>query len=66
MEPFLPRLLAHAGIKVTKVGNDIDYHGLRAPYFMTLDETLDNMYPELKELYLAIHSMLESDYPAQC
>ena len=65
MEPFLPRLLSHAGIAVTKVGSDIDYHGMRAPYYVTLRETLDNMYPELKALYLDIQGILESEYSAQ-
>ena len=35
MEPFLPRLLRRAGIRFTRVGRDVDYHGLRAPYFIT-------------------------------
>ncbi len=51
MEPFLPRLLRRSGILVNKVGSDIDYHGLRAPYFMTTDAAADGMKDDLKALY---------------
>jgi N-acyl amino acid synthase of PEP-CTERM/exosortase system len=61
MEPFLPRLLKRSGINFTKVGQDIDYHGLRAPYFVTTPEVKDNVVPELKELYVAIEELLEKD-----
>lgn len=51
MEPFLPRLLKRSGIVFRRAGEDIDYHGLRAPYFITTQSALDNMRPDLKELY---------------
>lgn len=51
MEPFLPRLMQRSGIDFQSVGRDIDYHGIRAPYFITTDEVLANMNPELLELY---------------
>jgi len=62
MEPFLPRMLARSGIKFTKVGQNIDYHGQRAPYFVTTQDAVDNMVPELRELYEAIHSLVKVDF----
>jgi N-acyl amino acid synthase of PEP-CTERM/exosortase system len=51
MEPFLPRMMHRSGIDFQRVGKDIDYHGIRAPYFVTSQAILANMHPELKELY---------------
>lgn len=52
MEPFLPRLLKRSGIFFERVGKDIDYHGIRAPYFCTSQSVLDNMYQdEVREFY---------------
>ena len=65
MEPFLPRLLTRSGINFTKVGKDIDYHGLRAPYFLTTGDATRNMVPELKELYNAIFETIKTDYQAK-
>ena len=55
MEPFLPRLLKRSGVVVTRVGEDIDYHGMRAPYFITTQDAVDGMPAELRELYDVIH-----------
>jgi len=63
MEPFLPRLLKRSGIEFTRAGADIDYHGLRAPYFITTQSALTNMRSDLKELYTEIHSRILQDYP---
>lgn len=54
MEPFLPRLLSRVGIRFAKVGDDIDYHGLRAPYFIRNEAALETMAPELQDLYTGI------------
>ena len=62
MEPFLPRLLQHSGIKAAKVGQEIDYHGLRAPYYMTLEENMDSMIPELREFYDEIERFVAKGY----
>jgi N-acyl amino acid synthase of PEP-CTERM/exosortase system len=63
MEPFLPRLLKRSGIVFKRAGQDIDYHGLRAPYFITTQSALTNMRPDLKELYNAIRDRIHEDYP---
>jgi N-acyl amino acid synthase of PEP-CTERM/exosortase system len=62
MEPFLPRLLKRSGINFQRAGKDIDYHGLRAPYFNTTQSVVDNMRPDLKELYTEIHSRIIQGY----
>ncbi|MCP3852182.1 MAG: PEP-CTERM/exosortase system-associated acyltransferase [Gammaproteobacteria bacterium] len=62
MEPFLPRLLKRSGILFQRVGKDIDYHGIRAPYFITTQSALDNMRPELLELYHWIHEQIKGSY----
>ena len=63
MEPFLPRLLKRSGINFRRAGQDIDYHGLRAPYFNTTQSALENMRPDLKELYTEIHRRITRSYP---
>jgi N-acyl amino acid synthase of PEP-CTERM/exosortase system len=62
MEPFLPRLLKRSGIVSRRAGRDIDYHGLRAPYFITTQSAPDNMRPDLKELYDEIYSRVVQGY----
>ena len=54
MEPFLPRLLKRSGILFQRAGKDVDYHGIRAPYFIRTEEALETMRPDLRELYDAI------------
>ena len=62
MEPFLPRLLKRSGILFRRAGEDIEYHGLRAPFFNTTQDVLENMRPDLKELYDIIHASVARDY----
>ena len=59
MEPFLPRLLKHSGIVFQRVGSDMDYHGIRAPYFITTQIALENLSPDLKVMYDWIYSQIE-------
>ncbi len=51
MEPFLPRMMQRSGIDFHRVGKDIDYHGIRAPYFITTQSAVGNMHADLHELY---------------
>lgn len=62
MEPFLPRLLRRSGLFFQKVGKDIDYHGTRAPYFITVQSILNNMRPELLDLYHWLYKHIEHSY----
>ncbi|WP_198263245.1 PEP-CTERM/exosortase system-associated acyltransferase [sulfur-oxidizing endosymbiont of Gigantopelta aegis] len=62
MEPFLPRLLKRSGIVFQRAGQDIDYHGIRAPYFITTQSALKTMRPELLALYQWIHQQIAPAY----
>ncbi len=64
MEPFLPRLLKRSGILFQRAGSNIDYHGIRAPYFIKTQSALDNMDPDLKTLYLWLKDQVEVAYRA--
>jgi len=59
MEPFLPRMLARAGIIAEKIGAEIEYHGARAPYCMRTDDVIDNLGDDLRGLYAHIHQAFE-------
>jgi N-acyl amino acid synthase of PEP-CTERM/exosortase system len=62
MEPFLPRLMAQSGIHFRRAGNYIEYHGNRAPYFITTQSALKTMNGHLRQLYDLIEQQL---YPAK-
>jgi N-acyl amino acid synthase of PEP-CTERM/exosortase system len=62
MEPFLPRLLSRSGIVAHPAGSEVDYHGTRAAYFMSNDEAVTGMNPQLRELYYVIHKNLSSSF----
>jgi len=62
MEPFLPRMMKRSGINFIKSGVDMDYRGIRAPYFIQTQSALDNMHDDLKELYLWIYKQIEVQY----
>ena len=51
MEPFLPRMMKRSGIVFNKAGFDMDYRGIRAPYFIQTQSALENMHVDLKDLY---------------
>jgi len=63
MEPFLPKLMARSGINFQRAGEDVDYHGLRAPYFIRTEWALDDMLVDLRELYDAILKRVGQDFP---
>ncbi|MDO8863758.1 PEP-CTERM/exosortase system-associated acyltransferase [Haliea sp. E1-2-M8] len=65
MEPFLPRLMQRSGIHFTKVGTDIDYHGLRAPYYVELGSVLESMRPDLRLFYKSVYQAISVDFGAQ-
>ena len=64
MEPTLPRLLKRVGIVFEQVGSMMDYHGQRAPYFITTDSALKSMVPEFRGLYEIIRENLVADFEA--
>ncbi len=64
MEPFLPRLLKRSGIFFQRVGKDVDYHGIRAPYFIRTQEAVESMRPDLSGLYNVIRAQIKEEYGA--
>ena len=65
MESFLPRLLKRSGIIFQQVGEKIEYHGIRAPFFITTQSMQVNIHPDLKELYEAIYEQIKQSYADQ-
>jgi len=54
MEPRLARSMKFVGIKFQSLGDPVDYHGLRAPYYINPEIFLDNLSPGFQNLYNAI------------
>jgi len=54
MEPRLARSMNFVGIKFQPLGAPIEYHGLRAPYYINPEIFLSNLSPGFKNLYKAI------------
>ncbi len=62
MEPFLPRLLKRSGIVFQMAGKNIEYHGLRAPYFITTQTVLSGLKPDIRVLYEKIKAQILQSY----
>jgi N-acyl amino acid synthase of PEP-CTERM/exosortase system len=54
MEPRLARSMKFVGIKFQQLGEPIDYHGLRAPYYINPEMFLSNLSPGFQNLYKII------------
>jgi N-acyl amino acid synthase of PEP-CTERM/exosortase system len=54
MEPRLARSMDFIGIHFQQLGEPVDYHGLRAPYYITPDIFMNNLSPGFKSLYRTI------------
>jgi len=54
MEPRLARSMSFVGIKFQPLGDPIEYHGLRAPYYINPEIFLSNLSPGFQNLYKAI------------
>lgn len=54
MEPFLPVILRRSGIRVQRVGEDFDFRGKRAPYYINIDDAIRKAPEELRLCYEAI------------
>ncbi|MGV2873739.1 PEP-CTERM/exosortase system-associated acyltransferase [Colwellia sp. E150_009] len=54
MEPRLARSMKFVGIKFQPLGEPIEYHGLRAPYYINPEIFLSNLSPGFKHLYKTI------------
>lgn len=54
MEPRLARSMKFIGITFQQLGAPVDYHGLRAPYYINAEIFMNNLSPGFKSLYKAI------------
>lgn len=59
MEPRLARSMALIGIKFTQLGEPVEYHGLRAPYYINGKIFLENLSPGFKSLHRAIDRSIQ-------
>lgn len=58
MEPRLARSMKFVGIKFHQLGDAIDYHGIRAPYYINPEIFMENLSPGFKALYQMIEKQL--------
>jgi N-acyl amino acid synthase of PEP-CTERM/exosortase system len=58
MEPRLARSMALIGIKFKQLGEPVEYHGLRAPYYIDGKIFLQNLSPGFKALNQAIEKSI--------
>ena len=61
MEPRLARSMKFIGINFKQLGDPIDYHGIRAPYYINPEIFMKNLSPGYKSLY----STIEKDIGSQ-
>ncbi len=54
MEPRLARSMKFIGITFQQLGAPVDYHGLRAPYYINPEIFMRNLSPGFKSLYRTI------------
>jgi N-acyl amino acid synthase of PEP-CTERM/exosortase system len=60
MEPRLARSMKFVGINYIQIGEAIDYHGLRAPYYIHADIFLENLTSGFQSLYKEIQKEIRS------
>ncbi|MCU4675567.1 PEP-CTERM/exosortase system-associated acyltransferase [Catenovulum sp. 2E275] len=75
MEPRLARSLKFVGIPFRQIGPAVEYHGKRAPYYITNTIFMNSLSSGFKKLFFSIEDELESqfdiasttktEYPAQ-
>jgi N-acyl amino acid synthase of PEP-CTERM/exosortase system len=62
MEPRLARSMKFVGINFVQLGEAIDYHGLRAPYYINATIFMENLSPGFKCLYKEIQKEIRSQF----
>jgi len=58
MEPRLARHLRHVGIEFSQAGPVVEYHGPRAPYYISRESLFATLKPEIHALLQAIQADL--------
>lgn len=62
MEPRLARSLKLVGIEFKQIGPVVNYHGKRAPYYITPDMLLKSLTPGFKALFTSVKSDLDNQF----
>lgn len=65
MEPVLPRILRRSGINFQQIGECVNYHGLRAPFFANTAVVESQIKTGLQPLYRFLYSALKRSYEQQ-
>lgn len=60
MEPRLARSMSFLGIKFHKIGPTVDYHGMRAPYYINPSLLMESLTPAFKKMLHDIQVSIES------
>ena len=60
-ESWLATLLRRVGLDFVQIGEEIDYHGPRAAYFITVKQMLSGMKGDLRQLYGFVYDSLKAD-----
>lgn len=60
VEPRLKRRLERLGFLFEQVGEELDYHGIRALYYLPRTKFIAHLNPEIRELYQMLRSQLEA------
>lgn len=63
MEPRLARSMKFVGIQFIQIGEAIEYHGKRAPYYINPHIFLENLSPGFISLYQSIREDITSQLP---
>ncbi|MEZ5525441.1 MAG: PEP-CTERM/exosortase system-associated acyltransferase [Pseudomonadales bacterium] len=61
IEPRLAKALNRAGLHFEQMGEVVEYHGQRAPFFITPDLLNNHLKPDLKTLYQETFNQIRED-----
>ncbi|MCV2886012.1 PEP-CTERM/exosortase system-associated acyltransferase [Aestuariibacter sp. AA17] len=64
VEPRLARRLSRLGINFTQVGNELDYHGIRALFVLERENFSSKLSVEMLEMYVLVKSSMQSQMTA--
>jgi N-acyl amino acid synthase of PEP-CTERM/exosortase system len=62
MEPRLARSLRFVGIQFDKVGPVVDYHGRRAPYYISRELLMAGLSPGFQKMLKNIDKKIENQF----
>jgi N-acyl amino acid synthase of PEP-CTERM/exosortase system len=65
MEPFLPVIMRRAGIHLTRVGEEFEFRGTRAPYYADTLTFEEGMRDEVRDFYTRIRDALRQYLPSE-